>query len=69
MYESVPGNLLAFACKLSFLRGTAGFVSFRSKTNLIKHYEDTLGAIHFGGHLMTVDSEAALKLVVKYFDK
>lgn len=69
MYEGVPGNLVAFACRQSFLRGTEGFVSFRSKTNLIKHYQDTLGAVHFGGHLMTVDSEAALKLIVKYFDQ
>jgi len=69
MYEGVPGNLVAFACRQSFLRGTEGFVSFRSKTNLIKHYQDTLGAIHFGGHLMTVDSKAALKLISKYFDQ
>lgn len=35
MYQGVPGNLVAFACKQSFLRGTEGYVSFRSKTKLI----------------------------------
>ncbi len=69
IYEGVPGNLVAFACKQSFLRGTEGYVSFRSKTNLIKHYEETLGAIHFGGHLMIINTSAALRLIEKYFDK
>ena len=49
MYEGVPGNLVAFACKQSFFRGTEGYVSFRSKTKLIDHYTETLGAIHYGG--------------------
>lgn len=69
LYLGVPGNLVAFACKQSFLRGTGGYVSFRSKTQLIEHYEKTLGAVHFGGHLMIIDSNAALKLIEKYFDK
>lgn len=30
LYEGVPGNLVAFACKLSFQRGGEGFVSFES---------------------------------------
>ena len=51
LYEGVPGNLVAFACKLSFQRGGEGFVSFESKTKLIDHYVKTLGAYHFGGHL------------------
>lgn len=67
MYEGVPGNLVAFACKQSFLRGTEGYVSFRSKTNLISHYTETLGAIHYGGHLMIINTDAALKLIEKYF--
>lgn len=67
LYEGVPGNLVAFACKLSFQRGGAGFVSFESKTKLIDHYVKTLGAYYFGGHLMVIDSIAAKKLVDKYF--
>jgi hypothetical protein len=69
MYEGVPGNLVAFACRQSFLRGTEGYVSFRSKTKLIEHYTETLGAVHFGGHLMVINSEAALKLIEKYFEQ
>lgn len=69
MYEGVPGNLVAFACRQSFLRGTDGYVSFRSKTKLIEHYTETLGAIHYGGHLMIINTDAALKLIEKYFEQ
>jgi hypothetical protein len=67
IYAGVPGNLVAFACKLSFQRGHEGNVSFISKTQLVQHYIDTLGAIHFGGRIMIIDSNAALKLINKYF--
>ena len=67
MYSGVPGNLVAFACKLSFQRGHSGNVSFISKTQLIEHYIKSLGAFHFGGRLMVIESQAALKLINKYF--
>jgi hypothetical protein len=67
LYEGVPGNLVAFACRLSFQRGHEGFVSFHSKTNLIQHYCDTLGAHHYGHHLMVIETDAATLLVNKYF--
>jgi hypothetical protein len=67
LYEGVPGNLVAFACRLSFLRGNDGFVSFHSKTNLIDHYIKSLGALHYGNHLMVIETDAATKLVNKYF--
>lgn len=66
-YLGVPGNLVAFACKLSFQRGGEGYVAFLSKTKLIAHYEKSLGAVHFGGHNMIITTEAALKLTNKYF--
>lgn len=69
MYAGVPGNLLAFACKLSFQRGHEGNVSFYSKTQLIKHYIDSLGAMHVGGRIMIIDTIAALKLIDKYFSR
>jgi hypothetical protein len=69
VYIGVPGNLVTFACKLSFQRGYEGYLSFLSKTNLIKHYENTLGAIHVGGNVMIINTHAALKLINKYFDK
>jgi hypothetical protein len=67
LYEGVPGNLVAYACRLSFQIGFEGFVSFISKTKLINHYEKSLGAEHFGGHLMVINTEAAQLLVDKYF--
>lgn len=67
VYKGVAGNLVAYACKLSFQIGGQGFVSFVSKTKLITHYIDTLGATHFGGHLMIIPTESALKLTGKYF--
>ena len=67
LYEGVPGNLVAFACRLSFQRGSEGFVSFNAKTNLIEHYIKTLGAYHFGGHLMVIETNSANKLISKYF--
>lgn len=67
VYAGVPGNLVAFACKLSFQRGHEGNVSFISKSQLIQHYIDSLGAFHFGGRVMIIDTKAALKLINKYF--
>lgn len=67
VYAGVPGNLVAFACKLSFQRGHEGNVSFFSKTQLVQHYIDSLGAMHVGGRIMIIDTIAALKLIDKYF--
>ena len=67
IYAGVPGNLVAFACKLSFQRGYDGCVSFISKTQLIEHYQETLGAVHFGGRLMIIETPAALRLIDRYF--
>ena len=67
IYLGVPGNLVAYACRLSFQKGFDGFVSFHSKTKLIDHYIKTLGAYHFGGHLMIVDTLPAKVLIEKYF--
>ncbi|MDP1763256.1 MAG: hypothetical protein Q8L07_05150 [Sediminibacterium sp.] len=67
VYTGVPGNIVAFACKLAFQRGHEGNVSFFSKTQLIQHYIDILGAMHVGGRIMIIDTIAALKLINKYF--
>ena len=69
VYAGVPGNLVAFACKLAFQRGHEGNVSFFSKTQLVQHYIDTLGAVHIGGRIMIIYTNAALKLINKYFSK
>jgi len=69
MYAGVPGNLVAFACKLSFQRGYEGNVSFFSKTQFVQHYIDSLGAMYVGGRIVIIDTIAALKLIDKYFVK
>jgi len=67
MYEGVAGNLVAFACKLSFQHDLDGFVAFMAKTKLIEHYEKTLGAVHIGGQRMIIPTHSAKLLVEKYF--
>mgnify|MGYP005851680151 CR=1 FL=1 len=67
VYLGVPGNLVAYACKLAFHRGFDGYLSFLSKSTLIEHYERTLGAQHVGGQVMVINTNSALKLIKKYF--
>lgn len=67
LYEGVAGNLVAYACKVSFNNGFDGYISFTAKTKLIDHYIKTLEAYHFGGHLMIINTLAANKLIDKYF--
>ena len=67
LYLGVAGNLVAFACKTSFNKGYEGFVAFDSKTALIRHYEKSLGATHFRGQRMFIETRAAEQLVAKYF--
>ena len=67
LYEGVAGNLVAYACKVSFQKGFDGFIAFTAKTNLIKHYEEKLGAYHFKNQRMIIETESAKKLVKKYF--
>jgi hypothetical protein len=68
IYEGVPGNLVAFACDLSFKKGGEGFMSFTSKTELVDHYINTLGAYHAGRQLMIINSIAAKRLIDKYIE-
>jgi hypothetical protein len=67
LYEGAAGNLVAFACKVSFQNGFEGYVSFTAKSKLINHYQKTLNAITFGGQLMIINTLAASVLVDKYF--
>ncbi len=68
-YAGVAGNLVAFACKLSFELGFEGFVAFRAKTALIEHYSLTLNAtlINARQNRMAIFPEAAQKLVNSYY--
>ena len=67
VYAGVLGNIVAFACKFAFQRGFEGNVSFISKTKLIDHYTQTIGAIHIGRQRMLIETQSALKLINKYF--
>ncbi|MBS4028137.1 MAG: hypothetical protein KGZ58_05795 [Ignavibacteriales bacterium] len=67
VYLGVPANLVAFACKISFDRGYEGYVAFDAKTALKKHYEQMLGATHFRGQRMYIQTNAAAKLISQYF--
>jgi hypothetical protein len=65
-FLGVPGNLIAYGCRLSFDRGYEGFIAFTAKTALVEHYKRELGAIVIRGTLMHLDSAAARNLVERY---
>ena len=67
VYIGVPGNLVAYACKVSVDKGYQGFLAFDAKTALIKHYQETLYATHFRGLRMFIETNAALRLISQYF--
>lgn len=67
IYEGVAGNLVAYACKISFQKGFDGYVAFTAKSRLIEHYEKALGAYHFKNQRMIIETNAARILVEKYF--
>lgn len=67
LYEGVAGNLVAYACKVSFQKGFDGFVAFDAKTKLIQHYEKTLGAYTLGGQRMIIPTQPSQILIDKYF--
>ena len=41
IYAGVPGNLVAFACKIAFSKGYEGYLAFDAKIVLVKHYQET----------------------------
>lgn len=67
LYEGVAGNLVAYACKVSFQKGFEGFVAFDAKTKLIQHYKKTLGAYLLGGQRMIIPTKSSQILINKYF--
>ena len=67
VYVGVPGNLVAYACKISVDKGYQGFLAFDAKSALIKHYKESLYATHFRGLRMFIESNAALRLISQYF--
>jgi len=66
-YFGVARHLVAFACKKSFEMGFEGYVVFTSKTMLIDHYIESLGASILYGQRMCIFPEGARKLVNSYY--
>jgi hypothetical protein len=69
VYVGVPGNLVAYACKISVDKGYEGFLAFDAKSALIKHYQESLHATHFRGLRMYIETSAAVRLITQYFKK
>lgn len=67
LYYGVAGNMVAFACKLSFELGFEGYLTFTAKTKLIEHYQKSLNAKRYRGNDMYIDSINSLNLVKKYY--
>ena len=63
VYSAVPLNLLAYACKISFIEGGEGCVKFISEPELIGHYTISWGAVHLGKRLMMINPDTAMKLI------
>lgn len=69
-HQAVPGNLVAYACLLSINAGFKGNLAFDSKTQLVNHYEKTLGAKRIGsGIRMRIDEDAAERLIELCYGK
>jgi len=59
--------LVAFACRTAFEKGYDGIVAFVAKTQLVEHYQLTLGAKSFAGNRMFINTRESLSLVKQYF--
>ncbi|MFW5760453.1 MAG: hypothetical protein ACOCXH_05690 [Cyclobacteriaceae bacterium] len=70
-FDYVAGCLIAFACRESFkISGDyKGFVTFVSKTNLIRWYSEKYGAELALGQRMFIDWENGEKLIEKYLNR
>lgn len=70
-YNYVAGCLIAFACRESFkIKGAyKGFLTFVSKTSLIKWYSEKYGAELALGQRMFIDWENGEKLIEKYLNR
>ena len=63
--EGIPGNLIGFACEMSFSKGYDGFVSLYPKTQLVKYYHEKFGFMQVGRN-MAVFLEVSQSIIEKY---
>ena len=57
----LPGNPVAFACKLLFAKGYGSYVFFDSTTKLLTRYRKTLSAPSRFGRVRAINLKAAEK--------
>ena len=69
-YDHVAGCLIAFACSEAFLNegNYHGFLTFRSKTELIEMYKNKYGATQTIGNRMYIDPDQGMKLMNQYLE-
>ena len=69
-YDYVAGCLIAFACSEAFLNegNYHGFLTFRSKTELIEMYKNKYGASQTIGNRMYIDPDQGMKLMNQYLE-
>lgn len=60
VYFGVPGNLIAYVCKVSVTKGYQGFLAFDAKSALIKYYQESLHTTHFRGLRMFIEPNVAI---------
>lgn len=70
-YDYVAGCLIAFSCRESFkIEGNyKGFLTFVSKTNLIKWYAEKYGAELALGQRMFIDWDNGERLIEEYLNR
>ncbi len=72
-YENIAGCLIAFACRISVVRGHGGFIMLISKTQTAAIYAEKYGFINIGsigtiGQRMISDERNARILIKKYLE-
>ena len=70
-YDYIAGCLIAFACResIKIKSDYKGFLTFVSKTNLIKWYAEKYGAKLALGQRMFIDWENGERLIEKYLNR
>lgn len=71
-YDFVAGCLIAYACLLSFKWGKEdyiGYLSFDSKTQLLKLYREKYGAIQVGKQKMFIPPDSGKRLIKQFLNQ
>ncbi|RFS26456.1 hypothetical protein DVR12_01310 [Chitinophaga silvatica] len=74
-YDFITGCLIAFACRMSFIREHNGFLFLIPKTSLIKHYSQNYGLEYippFGPNktgIMIVNEKLAYRLIKQFLNE